>query len=324
MNANTFISAKRRTCIVAVLAIGVMAAGATGCRLGRWSLSPFRRSGPPDPTRPKRSWFFSPSRAAKKTVREAAKSYGGIRNWKAIEGLELEMVWKTTEGGRVVEDPALVQMATSSLPQIRIYYSKLDQTSALGDKSAWAMMRSQPDHSPPLVARAHFTSAMMQFFLSLPFNLNDRGVVVRDVETKAWGGPVYDTLRIGFQKGGTYPWPGDTMTLWLRRPTGMIERCFFVSTAQGSAFGPPPNYLWVTWENHTPLNSVPLARRWSFFRAEQDGTMKEKLFDIEVQNAAANRSFLPVLFREPIIEPPPPKSPLRGEKSTLPAVIPLP
>jgi hypothetical protein len=314
----------RRTIILVVAAaLAIVTGCATARNLGRRVLSPLRKSPQPYQTQPKGlSGFFS-LRAGQDVIKNAIATYGGMRNWKAIEGLELEMVWKTVEGARVVEDPALVQMATGSPPQIRIYYSKLDQTFALGDKGPWAMMRGQPDRSPGLVARAHYTTVMMNFFLSLPFSLYEGGAVIRDVETKTWGGQTYDAVTVGFQ-GGTYPWQADSMTLWFRRPNSVIERCLFISTAPGSDFGTPPNSLWVTWESHVPLNDIPLARRWSLFRAEKDGAMKEKLFDIEVSSAVANRSFLPVLFREPIIEPPVPRSPISGEKPTSPLIIPKP
>lgn len=229
------------------------------------------------------------------------------------------MVWKTYEGARIVEDPALVQIATTAQPQIRVHYSKLDQVIALGDKGPWAMLRGQPDRNASIVDRAHYTAATIQFFLSLPFNLKDRGIVIRGAETKIYGGQVFDTVTMGF-RGGSYPWQADAMTLWFQRPNALLVRCFWVSTAKGSDIGPPPNYLMITWENHVSLSDIPLARRWSFFRAESDGTMKEKRFDIEVTSAVANRSFMPVLFREPVIEPRIQRLPVVGGEKTTPTL----
>jgi hypothetical protein len=310
--------------LLLVAALAVLAGCGTVRRFVRLPRVPFlSKPAASSRTAPERPLGFFARRATQRFIKGAIKAYGGARNWRETEGLELDMVWKTVEGGRVVEDPALVQMAVGSPPRIRIYYSKIDQTFALGDRGAWAMMRQQPDRTPTLVDRARYTAVIMNFFLSLPFNLTDRGVVVRRLETKIWGGQTYDTLTLGFDKGA-YPWRGDTMTLWFRRPTTVLERCLFISTAVGSAFGPPPNSLWITWENHVSLNGIPLPRRWSFFRAEADGAMKEKLFDIEVTNAAGNRSFLPVLFREPVIEPPIPRMPITIEKTAPPLVTPTP
>jgi len=312
---------QRYICLGGALAVAMMAVCGMACRLGRWL--PLSRREPVSLAagsfnQPSSGFFSSPP--ARRVINAAISTYGGMRNWRATEGLELEMVWKTYEGTRVIEDPALVQMATTPAPQIRIHYSKIDQVLALGDKGPWAMVRGQPDQSPSIVERAHYTAATMSFFLSLPFYLKDRGVVVRGVETKNWGGQVFDAVTVGFQ-GGSYPWRADMMTLWFRRPTSVLERCFFVSTGKGSGFDPPPNYRWITWENHTPLNGIPLARRWSFFRAESDGTMKEKLFDIEVTSAMGNRSFLPVLFREPVIEPRIQRLPLVGGEKVIPVPI---
>jgi hypothetical protein len=131
-------------------------------------------------------------------------------------------------------------------------------------------------------------------------------------------------VTIGF-RGDTYPWPGGSMALWFRRPSSILDRCFFVSTAEGSSFGPPPNYLWILWEKHTPVEGTyQLPLRWSFFRSDNAGAMKEKLFDIDVANVRVNRTFMPVLFRKPIIEPVIQRLPSVGTErpKTGPAIVP--
>jgi len=233
----------------------------------------------------------------------------------------METVRKTYEGPRVIEDPSLVQLATTAQPQIRIEYRKTDQVFSVGDRGPWAMMRGKVDENPSVVARARFIASSMQFFLSIPFDLDSRDIVIRGLETKSWGGRIFDAVTIGF-RGGSYPWPGDVMTLWFQRPNSLLDRCFWTATGEGSEFGPPPNHIWITWEKHAPVDGVPLARVWSFYQAESDGTMKEKKFDLEITNAVGNRSFLPVLFRQPIIEPRVRRLPsVGGEKPTPPAPI---
>ena len=286
-----------------MVAIAIAAGCGVACaRLSRLVLAPAEKLSQPFRHRSEQSRQVGSARAARRVIRYAIDTYGGKRAWKAREGLELDMTWKTYEGARIVEDPALVQIALSPQPQIRIYFSKLDRVFALGDQGPWVRLRGQADRDPDLVARAHHTAATMAFFLSLPFSLTEPGVVVRGTETKTWGGMNFDAVTIGF-RGDGYPWQRDSMTLWFRRPNALLDRCFFASTAEGSAFGPPPNYLWVFWKDHVPMGGFPLARRWEFVRAESDGAMKEKLFDIDVTSAVANRSFLPVLFRQPIIDP---------------------
>lgn len=294
---------RRSVYFLAVVAVAVTVCCATGCGwLRRLAGRPAEKPSRPRPHLLAPSGQARSSRAARKVVRQAIVTYGRGQAWKAREGLELEMTWKTYEAARVVDDPTLVQIALGPQPQIRIHLSKLDRVFALGDQGPWAMIRGRPDRDPGLVTRAHYRTATMAFFLSLPFNLNEPGVVVRDTETKAWGGANFDAVTIGFPEG-RYPWPNDSMTLWFRRPNALLDRCFFVSTAAGSDLGPPPNYLWVFWKDHAPADGLPLARRWEFVRADRDGTMKEKLFDIEVTSVVAKRSFLPVMFREPVIEP---------------------
>lgn len=294
---------------MAALALFTFALNGTACRrISQLALSPFKKSASPAPRQPKRSfrllpsWPSWPSWSVNPVIRQSLAAYGGKEAWKAREGVELEMVWKTFEGTRTVDDPALVQMVTGSPTQIRIHFSKLDQVFALGDAGPWVMLNGKPDDSPEFVARSHYTAATMAFFLSLPFSLTDPGVVIHETEAKTWGGDTFDVVTVGF-RGSNYPWHDDTLALWFRRPSFLLDRCYFVSTASGSAFGPPPNYIWILWQEPTQLNGLQLARRWSFLRSDTTGAMKEKMFDIEVANAVPNRSFLPVLFRKPIIEP---------------------
>jgi len=246
-------------------------------------------------------------RAASKIIREAIKAYGGRQAWMAREGIELETAWKSYEGGRVSEDPARVQILPGNPTRIRIHYTKLDQVFGFGDQGAWVTMHGQSDKNEQFVARARFTAKMLAFFLVLPFNLTEPDVVVHGGETLQWGGEMFDAVTIGFRSGGEWPWPGDSMTLWFRRPTHMLDRCFFVSTAGGTAFDQPgkspPNYVWIRWENLVPLDGVPTPRLWSFFRAEASGAMQDKLYDVEVTSAQGRLSFMPILFREPVIEP---------------------
>jgi hypothetical protein len=243
------------------------------------------------------------SRQARTVIRQAVETYGGERAWADNQGLEMEATWKIYNvGGGVDERPALLQIVPGFQPQTRIHFSALDQVFGLGDQGPWVLLRDKPDRDPAFLQQAHFAAATMGFFLSIPHNLLSRGVVVQGVETTAWGGEVFDAVRIGF-RGQSYPWPNDTMTIWFQRPSRRIDRCHFQSTAPNSGHGAPPNYLWVFWREHELIGSLPLARNWSFNRSDAEGALKEKLFDVEVKTAAANRAFMPVLFREPVIEP---------------------
>lgn len=239
---------------------------------------------------------------ARKVIGQAIRAGGGLRAWKALEGLEFQMTIETYEGGRVTKDPALVQMAIGGPRQIRIHYSKVDQTFGLGDQGPWALLRGNPDRNPVFVARAHFTTVLMNFMISAPFNLAEKWVLPQSVEQRVWGGDVFDAVTVGFRRDG-YPWPGDSMTLWFKRPDLRLDRCFFVSTAEGTAFGRPPNYLWIFWRDYQRLDGIPFASRWSFYRSDDRQKLGERLFDMVVERAFTHRSFLPVLFREPIIEP---------------------
>lgn len=265
------------------------------------------------------------SKAAEKIVRRAIAAYGGQKKWTNLEGLEARMVWKEYTGRRVDENPALVQLKTGSPPQIRIHFEKLDHVYGLSDQAAWVTIRDEPDRNPEFVAQARYTCTVLAFLLSLPFNLTDPGVVLQGAETKIFAGTIYDVVTVGFTGGG-HPWPDDTMQLWFRQGDSRLDRCFFLSTAKESGFGPPPNYLLIQWRNHSMEAGIPMARTWSYNRAEPDGTMKERLFDIEVESVLTKRSFLPVLFREPRVAPPPMRrGPLTpGRSPTTPPITPTP
>ncbi|MCX8037227.1 MAG: hypothetical protein N3D11_09335 [Candidatus Sumerlaeia bacterium] len=251
-------------------------------------------------------------------IRQSIEAYGGSKAAAALrEGLEIEAVWKTPEADRVAEDPALIQMVVGPPMRIRIHFTKVDQVFAAGDQGPWVMMGGKGDKSPEFVGRAQFTAAMMAFFLSLPFNLKDPGVVIRDVTTRTYAGDTFDIATVIFH-GGDYPYPDDVMMLWFKRPTYLLDRCFWVSTAPHSSFGPPPNYVWIFWQNHGRVRDVMVARRWSFVRSEASGALRDKMFDIEINDAIANRAFLPVLFRQPIIEPVVQRVTVGKEKITIP------
>jgi len=246
-----------------------------------------------------------PAGSARSVVERAIAQSGGMANWRQLEGLELEMDWITYESGREVRNPGRVQMATTEAPRIRVHYTKLDQVFAAGDMGPWVMMRGKPDDNRDFIARAQFTAAMMRLFLALPFNLAERGVVLQKVEPVTWAGTDFDAVTVGFTPAAAYPFPRDTLTLWFNRTNGLLDRCFFVSTGEGSAFeGPPPHYLWIRWQDWRPVSGAPIAHRWEFFRSDAERNVLEKLFDVQVNSAAANRSFLPVLFRRPNVPSP--------------------
>lgn len=293
----------------------VVAAGAGCSRVARLVLTPLERIDLPV-VRNIRLRSSASSREGERIVRRAIIAYGGERNWANLEGYELRMIWKKYDGGRVIENPARVQLKLGVPPQIRIQFEKLNQVHGLGDQGGWVTIRDQPDRNPEFLAQARFTCTILAFFLSLPFNLTDPGVVIQHAETKVYAGTIYDVVTVGFTGAG-HPWPDDTMQLWLRQADSRIDRCFFISTAKDSGFDEPPDllpphYLLIQWQNHSLEAGVPLPKLWSYHRAEKDGTMKKKLFDIEVESVLSRRSFMPVLFREPKITAPSPKKPGLG------------
>ena len=302
--------------VAVVLLLGLLGAGGSGCSraldVARGSLEKIHLPS----IRARKLGSSRSSRAGERIVRRAIEAYGGRRYWERLEGVELKMVWKEYVGGQVDENPALVQLRPGSPPQLRIHFEKLDHVYGLGDQDAWVTIRGEPDRNPDFVAQAKYTCTVLSFLLSLPFNLTDPGLIIRSAESRPFAGAIYDVVTIGFTGAG-YPWPDDTLQLWLHQANARLDRCFLISTAESSGFGPPPNYILIQWSNHSQEAGVPLPRTWSYFRAEPDGTLKEKMFDIEVESALGNRSFMPVLFRLPEVAPPP-------VRRTTPAVGPQP
>jgi hypothetical protein len=236
-------------------------------------------------------------------VRKAIDSYGGESLWNRIEGLEFEMDWITVSGGREVTDPGIVQMANSRTPQIRITYTKRESIVGLGDSGPWVMLRGKLDDNAEFIQQGHYSAALYHFLLSLPFILRQRGVQYIDSLPVTWAGTLFDAVTVGFKPGGFYPWPKDRFSIWFNRNTGRIDRIFFLSTAEGSAFGPPPNYLWIDFKDYALREGLPVAQRWEFYRADEQRNRLDRLFDVHVRGAVINRSYLPVLFRPPLVAP---------------------
>lgn len=261
------------------------------------------------------------SRKAKKVIRRTIKAHRAERRWKARDGMEIDAVWKTVMTATVVdENPALIQMTLGPEPRVRINYTKVDHTYGYGDMGAWAMYVDEPARDEPALQRATYTTKMTAFLFSLPAVLTAEGVKVINVQEQQWAGKTFDLLTIGF-KDDRLMWAGDTLTLWVDRSSGLLQRCFWNSTGEGSAFGPPPNYIWIEWSDYQPVDGVPLARKWTFFRADATGSRREGLFDLEIEGALANRMYMPILFREPIVEPNIPQLPKVGTGRG-PAIVP--